>query len=104
MNYEDELIYEMYFRYKNMSKEDGDFYLDVLRHSKEITDSAYGYKPQYDIVEMSLMSTENGIRFNGSITNGMENRYITGTMISRLNKTFVDINVERLLGDIPNRE
>lgn len=54
MNYEDELIYEMYFRYKNMSKEDGDFYLDVLRHSKEITDSAYGYKPQYDIVEMSL--------------------------------------------------
>ena len=104
MNYEDELIYEMYFRYKNMSKEDGDFYLDVLRHSKEITDSAYGYKPQYDIVEMSLMSTENGIRFNGSITNGMENRYITGTMISRLNKTFVDISVERLLGDIPNRE
>ena len=104
MNYEDELIYEMYFRYKNMSKEDGDFYLDVLRHSKEITDSAYGYKPQYDIVEMSLMSTENGIRFNGSITNGMENRYITGTMISRLNKTFFDINVERLLGDIPNRE
>ena len=97
-------IYEMYFRYKNMSKEDGDFYLDVLRHSKEITDSAYGYKPQYDIVEMSLMSTENGIRFNGSITNGMENRYITGTMISRLNKTFVDISVERLLGDIPNRE
>ena len=104
MNYEDELIYEMYFRYKNMSKEDGDFYLDVLRHSKEITDSAYGYKPQYDIVEMSLMSTENGIRFNGSITNGMENRYITGTMISRLNKTFVDISVERLLGDITNRE
>ncbi|UKI58850.1 MAG: hypothetical protein L6V81_05745 [Clostridium sp.] len=58
MNYDDELVYEIYFRYKNMSKEDGDFYLDVLRHSKEVVDSVCGYKPQYDIVEMSLMRTE----------------------------------------------
>ncbi|UKI58849.1 MAG: hypothetical protein L6V81_05740 [Clostridium sp.] len=33
-----------------------------------------------------------------------KNRYITGIMVSRLNETFVDMNVERLLGDIPNRE
>ena len=37
MDIKDELAYELYFRYQNLSKEEGDFYLDVLRRCKEVS-------------------------------------------------------------------
>lgn len=104
MDINDKLLYEIYFRYENLRAEEGDFYLDVIRHSKEVLSSEYGFRPNYDIVEMLIGNDENGIRFNGSISNGLENRFISGTICSILNKTYVNMNVERLLGEISNRE
>ena len=104
MDINDKLLYEIYFRYENLSAEEGDFYLDVIRHSKEVLSSEYGFRPNYDIVEMLIGNDENGIRFNGSISNGLENRFISGNICNRLNKTYLSMDVERLLGEIPNRE
>ncbi len=99
----DELVYESYFRYQNLSKEEGDFYLDVLRRCKEVSASEYGPNGNYDIVEMLIAKDEQGIIFNGTMSNGSENRFIHGCIGNRLVKTYVDLNVERLC-DVPERE
>lgn len=103
MDIKDELAYELYFRYQNLSKEEGDFYLDVLRRCKEVSDSEYGPNGSYDIVEMLIARDEQGVIFNGSMSNGTENRFIHGSIANKLVKTYVDLNVERLC-DVPERE
>ena len=103
MDIKDELAYELYFRYQNLSKEEGDFYLDVLRRCKEVSDSEYGNGGAFDIVEMLIAQDEQGVIFNGSMSNGTENRFIHGSIANKLVKTYVDLNVERLC-DVPERE
>lgn len=97
MELKDELLFELYFRYKNLTKEEGDFYLDVLRKCKEVVDSDHGFNTKYDIVEMSLSKLDDeSVLFNGSMTNGSENRFISGNIVNRRNKTYVTMNIERL--------
>ena len=52
---------------------------------------------------MLIARDEQGVIFNGSMSNGTENRFIHGSIANKLVKTYVDLNVERLC-DVPERE
>ena len=39
MTNEDRVLYELRFSYQGLSDEEGDFYIDLIRHIKEVTDS-----------------------------------------------------------------
>lgn len=94
MNIEDKILFEIFFDYQGLSAEEGDFYLDVLRHTKEITDSEYNMgNPKgtsYDLVTMSLKRLESGeVNFNGAICNDCENKWINGVMKKIGNRVYV---------------
>ena len=39
MTNEDRVLYELRFSYQGLSDEEGNFYIDLIRHIKEVTDS-----------------------------------------------------------------
>ena len=89
MTNEDRVLYELRFSYQGLSDEEGDFYIDLIRHIKEVTDSEVNIdgskSTTYDLVTMSLRRLENGeVSFNGAIANEYENKWIEG-IIKRSN-------------------
>ena len=79
---EEEIILEQYFPYHNMDVEERDYYLNLLLHTKDISDSAVliseDSKSTFEIVNMVLKKTPEFITFNGATTNGEENRWVDG--------------------------
>ncbi len=83
MNKTDRLIYETRFRYDGLNEEDGDFYLNVIRNTKEVMDSIHNAcngPCNYDIVVMSLHKIDNTVRFSGAISNECENKWLNGVI------------------------
>lgn len=96
---EEEIILEQYFPYHNMDLEERDYYLNLLLHTKDISDSAVliseDSKSTFEIVNMVLKKAPEFITFNGAITNGEENRWIDGIIIKKGNSYAVISNVYR---------
>lgn len=101
MTNEDRILSELRFSYQGLSDEEGDFYIDILRHTKEVMDSEVNIKGSdcttYDLVTVSLKKLDTGeVSFNGAITNDIENKWIDG-LIKRIgNKVYVDSNITQL--------
>ena len=96
---EEEIILEQYFPYHNMDVEERDYYLNLLLHTKDISDSAVliseDSKSTFEIVNMVLKKTPEFITFNGATTNGEENRWVDGIIIKKGNSYAVISNVYR---------
>lgn len=100
MTSEEEVLLEQYYSYKNMDIKTRDFCINLILNSKELTDSEYNYSlsssSKYDLVFITL-SNENGlIKFDGAISNGIENKIIYGSIAKKRNKYYVDNNVYRM--------
>ena len=101
MTNEDGILSELRVGYQGLSDEEGDFYIDIIRHIKEVMDSEVNIKgskcSSYDLVTMSLRKLDSGeVCFNGAIANEFENKWIDG-LIKRIgNKVYVDSNITQL--------
>ena len=109
MTYEENIIFEQYFQYKNLTPEEGDYYLDILRHIKDICDSDIRVSSEgssiFDIVFMSIIKESNGrVTFNGAVSNGEENKCIDGLIEKIKNKTYVMTEVYRLHPSLEDEE
>ena len=109
MTYEENIIFEQYFQYKNLTSEEGDYYLDILRHIKDICDSDIRVSSEgssiFDMVFMSIIKESNGkVTFNGAVSNGEENKCIDGLIEKIKNKTYVMTEVYRLHPSLDGEE
>lgn len=109
MTREDRILYEIYFGYKGLSEEEGDYYIDIIRHTKEVTDSEVNIDESksttFDLVTMSLRRLENGeVSFNGAIANEYENKWIEGIIKRNGNKAYVDSNITQLHESIKDKK
>lgn len=99
-NIERILFESEYFNYENLSYAEGDRYLDILRHIKEVTDSEVivtNRNSVFELVCMNLKKDESGIvSFSGAISNGIENKWLNGFIKNIGNKTYVSTKVTRL--------
>lgn len=101
MTNEDRILYELRFGYQGLSDEEGDFYIDLIRHIKEVNDSEVNIDGSqtsiFDLVTMSLKKLENGeVSFNGAIANDFENKWIDGVIKRIGNKAYVSSNITQL--------
>lgn len=109
MTNEDRILYELRFGYQGLSDEEGDFYIDLIRHIKEVTDSEVNIdgskSTTYDLVTMSLRRLENGeVSFNGAIANEYENKWIEGIIKRNGNRAYVDSNITQLHESIKDKK
>ena len=74
-----------------ISKGKRDYYMTILRNSKELTDSIIG-EEQFKITNMHFRKDKlfgRQVVFSGNISSGSEERYITGTIYDLWNKVFL---------------
>ena len=99
--YEQEILNEQYYRFHDIDKSEGKYYLDIIKHCKDICDTNHvidGSK-NCEIVEMSFKKEGNKIKVNGSLTIGdkiRENRIIEADMFLDSDKVIVDMLITRL--------
>lgn len=109
MTMEDRILYEIYFGYQGLSNEEGDYYIDIIRHTKEVTDSEVNVDPldstAYDLVMMNLTKLETGeVSFNGAISNGNENKCLEGVIKKIGDRVFVTSKLVSLHPSIPEKK
>lgn len=109
MTNEDRVLFELRFSYQGLSDEEGDYYIDILRHTKEVMDSEVNIKGSdcttYDLVTVSLKKLDTGeVSFNGAITNDIENKWIDGVIKTIGNKVYVDSNITQLHESVEVKE
>ena len=99
MNYKDEILFEQYFSYKGMTRDQRNFYINLLLHTKEIESSEVylnnNSSSKYDLQFLNLSEEDYVIKFDGAISNESENRMIFGDIINMGNKLFVRMNIYR---------
>ena len=108
MTREDRILYEIYFGYKGLSEEEGDYYIDIIRHTKEVTDSEVNVgnpsTTAYDLVVMNLKKLETGeVGFNGAISNGTENKCLEGVIKKIGDRVYVTSSLVSLHPSIEER-
>ena len=115
MDYYNQILSEQLYPYSNLTLEERNFYLNLLLHTKEISDSQNNVsdnsKTNYDIEYLNLScflknkNKENAlIDFEGTITNRDENRIIRGTIFKHKHKYTVNTSFYRTSGYIDEDE
>lgn len=99
MNRYEAILDEERFPYKNMSLEERNFYLNIIRKCKDIcdTENKVGNKSTCEIVELRLKKENNAVGFNGFLSIDNENRCIEGELfLQDKNTIMVDYKITRL--------
>ncbi len=81
MNNEERLRYEKNFYGSNLYFTEIDFFIQLLRHTKEVSDTKYNVgNKDFDLVFLSFNASDDStfVTFEGALSNGLENRSITG--------------------------
>lgn len=100
MNYKDEIFFEQYFPYKNMNREDRNFYINLILHTKDVSNSEVllndNAPSKYDLYFLNLARVSyEKVVFEGGISNSSEIRMIDGEIIKVGNKFFINTFVYR---------
>ena len=107
MNRKQLILDEQYFPYYNMTLEERNFYLKLLRNCKDIcsTEQKVNNQDKCEIVEMSLRKNdENYICARGSLIINGEVRCIDADIFKDDKKIFVDMHVTRLCNESSKKE
>lgn len=107
MNRKQLILDEQYFPYYNMTLEERNFYLKLLRNCKDIcsTEQKVNNQDKCEIVEMSLRKNdENDIYAQGSLIINGEVRCIDADIFKDDKKIFVDMHVTRLCNESSKKE
>lgn len=98
MTYNEQLVLEeQNFPCENMSKEERNYYLNILRNCKDICDSDNKVNDigKCDILQTKLVKKEDFITFNGVMTISSENRSMSGFIFIKEDSIIVDMQVTR---------
>lgn len=99
MNHNDEIIFEQYFPYRNLTIDERNFIINLIINSKEVDDSEISinnkYSSRYGLDYLSLIKDKIGVRFEGIISNENETRMINGYLTKLFNKYTIYMNVYR---------
>ena len=97
MTYEDEILLEQHFGYRNMDKSERNFYINLIMHTKDVSDSEIYITnndlSSYDLLFLNLSKENGAVRFDGAVSNEYSNKLIYGIIIKKGNKYFVNTNV-----------
>lgn len=107
MNRKQLILDEQYFPYYNMTLEERNFYLKLLRNCKDIcsTEQKVNNQDKCEIVEMSLKKNdENDIYAQGSLIINGEVRCIDADIFKDDKKIFIDMHVTRLCNESSKKE
>lgn len=107
MNRKQLILDEQYFPYYNMTLEERNFYLKLLRNCKDIcsTEQKVNNQDKCEIVEMSLKKNdENDIYAQGSLIINGEVRCIDADIFRDDKKIFIDMHVTRLCNESSKKE
>ena len=93
----DKILDEQSFPCENMSKEERNYYLNILRNCKDICDSENKVNNigKCEILEAKLVKKEEFITFNGTMTISSENRSMSGFIFIKEDSVIVDMQVTR---------
>ena len=99
MNYEDEILLEQYFTSKKLNRDQRNFCINILLHTKDVSSSEVLLNSKssckYDLLFLNLSKEEGYVKFDGAVDNNDENRMIYGQIVTRGNKVFVQTNIYR---------
>ena len=92
---------DKFFPYVNMTAEERNYYLNIIKNCKDICNSENKIDNQSkcELVELKLVKENRIIVFNGSVAIGKENRSIRGEIYLKKNQIIVDMHVTRLLAN-----
>lgn len=112
MSYEDKILFEQYFSAKNIDEDDRNFYLNVISKIRDIDNSIVAVHEDddrhYELVTLNLTriikkalkdnisNYRTEIKFNGAISNKIENRLIDGVILVKGNNMNIITNFYRL--------
>lgn len=103
MNRYEAILDEQWFPYENMTLEERNRYLNIIKNCKDIcdTDNKVDGVKNCELVELHLKKNLNKVSFNGSLTIGTdkqrENRCIEGELfLQNRNTIIVDYKIIRL--------
>ena len=105
----DQILDEQRFPYVGMSLEERNYYLNIIKHCKDIcdTENIVDSQNECELVELRLKKEEDVINFSGSLTIGTdnisENRTIVGKMFLKKDCVVVIYEITRLCVDCINK-
>jgi len=98
--YEQFVFEKLFYGSENLSVEECYFYFQMLRQTKDISDSKHTLNEndptRFELLSMSLRSNDQEISFNGNISNGVEDKALIGVIKKSGKKYFVVTEVSRL--------
>ena len=97
----DILLDERKFPCENMSKDERNYYLNILRNCKDVCDSENKVNGicKCEILETRLVKKEEFITFNGLMTISGENRSMSGLIFVKDDSILVDMQVTRYFNE-----
>ena len=97
----DNVLDEQKFPCEKMSKEERNYYLNILRNCKDIcnSDNKVNDTNKCEILECKLIKKEDFVTFNGSISISSENRSISGFIFVKEDSVIVDMQVTRYFNE-----
>lgn len=100
------IIDEQYFPYYDMSYEERNYYLNIIRHCQDISCTIYKVDgiSKCDLITMVLKKHDNVVYMNGAVQIGNENRYIDGVINIDSDNIYVNMSVTRLCVKDKNKE
>lgn len=111
MNRYEAILDEQWFPYENMTLEERNRYLNIIKNCKDIcdTDNKVDGVKTCELVELHLKKNLNKVSFNGSLTIGTdkqrENRCIEGELfLQNRNTIIVDSKITRLSTNDEHKE
>ena len=98
-NIVDIMLDEQNFPYENMSLEERNYYLNIIKNCKDICDSEHKIDgiAKCEIIRARLKKSLNEVNVDGIMRIGKENRCINANIFLRPNKIIVDSNITRLI-------
>lgn len=104
----EEVLLQQFFSSRGIDKSKRDFYINLILSSKELQDSEFGCSGesirQYDIVMLSLVREGKRVSLNGAISNGVENKWIQGSISGTERKQLLSASIDRLSDMVPDSE
>ena len=93
----DIILEEQYFPCENMSKDERNYYLNILRNCKDIcdTDSKVNGVAKCEIIQTRLIKKEEFVTFNGMMVISGESRSMSGLIFVKEDSIIVDMQVTR---------
>ena len=93
----DKILDEQKFPCENMSKDERNYYLNILRNCKDICDSDNKVNSigKCELLQTKLVKKEDFITFNGTMTICSESRSMSGFIFIKEDSIIVDMQVTR---------